>query len=245
MQRDVSAVAALADLSEVLDSWADEARLTFVTLHPLRGALRDHGFVARAASSGGRVVAERVFLATDEGLRSLTNDEVRKLQRDTSSRWRRFRRHFARGFLLFVSAVAFVGCLSVPPDPSRPTEHATGPRASILVGGCPLITPNFLPSGALPGEPRPAGKGRFEWGSGQDRVTEAIGVFGIGDPDEFRIPPDSQQWVNVRGVRALVVPVGDEAAEIAFTWQAGDCPYTVWLAPGHTLAEAITYAAGY
>jgi hypothetical protein len=50
--------------------------------------------------------------------------------------------------------------------------------------------------------------------------------------------------VIVRGANAVVVPVGDErVGEIAITWQAAECPYTIWLAPGTTLEDAIRYAA--
>lgn len=82
------------------------------------------------------------------------------------------------------------------------------------------------------------------WGLGSDRLTEAVGEFGIGDPEELAVPEGAAQHVIVRGARAVVVPLGDEGVgEMAITWRSADCPYTIWLAPGTTLQDAIDYAA--
>jgi len=91
-----------------------------------------------------------------------------------------------------------------------------------------------------------AGDARFAWGQGPDQVVEAVGTFDVGRPETFDIPIGSKQRSEVRGQPALIIPLGDEGVgEVAMIWQSGDCPYTVWLAPGRTLDEAIRYAAGF
>jgi hypothetical protein len=133
-----------------------------------------------------------------------------------------------------------VGC-STPPSPS---PSPSDPAPPIGIGGCELLEPRELLSGGAAGQPTRVGDRRFAWGSGPDRLTEAVGEFGVGDPDSLGIPDGSPQRVIVRGANAVVVPVGDEGVgEIAITWQSAECPYTIWLAPGTTLQDAIRYAA--
>lgn len=133
-----------------------------------------------------------------------------------------------------------VGC-AAPPAPS-PTPSR--PAAPILVGGCELLEPRELLSGGAAGQPTRVGERRFEWGFGPDRLTEAVGEFGIGAPDSLGIPDVSPQRVIVRGTEAVVVPVGDAGVgEVVITWQVAECPYTIWLPPGTTLENAIRYAA--
>jgi hypothetical protein len=133
-----------------------------------------------------------------------------------------------------------VGC-AAPPAPS---PSPSDPAPPIVIGGCELLEPREVLSGGAAGQPTRVGDRRFAWGSGPDRLTEAVGEFGVGDPESLGIPNGSPQRVFVRGANAVVVPVGDEGVgEIAITWQSADCPYTIWLAPGTTLQDAIRYAA--
>jgi hypothetical protein len=91
-----------------------------------------------------------------------------------------------------------------------------------------------------------AGDARFAWGQGPDQLVEAVGTFAVGRPEEFDLPIDSKQRVEVRGEAAVAIPIGDDGVgQVALTWQSGDCPYTVWLAPGHSLDAAIRYAAAF
>ena len=132
-----------------------------------------------------------------------------------------------------------VGC--APQGPSAPAAPSPTP---IMVGSCEVLVPRELMSGAAPGSPRALASGRFEWGIGDDRLTEAVGEFGVGDPSSLGVPEGSPQRVKVRGVDAVVVPVGDEGiGQIVITWQSGACPYTLWLAPGATIERAADYAA--
>jgi hypothetical protein len=63
-------------------------------------------------------------------------------------------------------------------------------------------------------------------------------------PEELGIPPGHPQRVIVRGRDAVVVPVGDEGvSEIVITLRDGACPFTIWLARGTSLRQAIDYAA--
>lgn len=111
------------------------------------------------------------------------------------------------------------------------------------MGGCELLEPRELVSGAPAGPPTQVGERRFQWGGGRDEVVEAVGEFGVGSVDSFGLPPNSPERVRVRDVDAVVIPVGDEGVgQVAVTWQVRDCPYTLWLAPGTTLDEAIAYA---
>lgn len=139
-----------------------------------------------------------------------------------------------------VLLVALVSGCASPPAPPTPSE----PAVPIVIGGCELLEPRGLLSGDASGQPTRIGDRRFVWGSGPDRLTEAVGEFGVGHPDSFGIPGESVQRVSIRGADAVVLPVGDEGVgEIAITWQAKACPYTIWLAPGTSLEDAIGYAA--
>lgn len=228
----------LADLGDVLDEWTDERRSSTVTLHPLRGNLKDRGFLAVARSLTGEVIVQRVFLETEEGLRALTEGEMKWLQDDGP--WARFRRRLST-FALALVIAAIAACGSTI---GSPTVSPVAPSFLFTVGNCEALVPQSLPSGAQPGTPRREGEGQVSWGGGSDQVTEAVNEFGVGDPLTLGVPPDSRQWVTVRGERALVVPIGEEGiGQIAITWRAGDCPYTIWLARGHTLEDGLRYAA--
>jgi hypothetical protein len=81
------------------------------------------------------------------------------------------------------------------------------------------------------------------WGNGGDRVTQGVEV---GNPDEWDLPPGHPQVTAVRGIRAVVIPVGDAPeSEIQIIWRAGACRYTVWIGPGLTIGQAGAYANAY
>lgn len=230
----------LADLGDVLDEWTDELRSLTVTLHPLRGDLKDRGFLGVARSASGAPIVQRMFLETDEGLRALTEAELKQLLA-ADGPWRRLRRR-----LLSILALSFLiaGTAACGSTIVSPTDSPAPPSAPLIVGQCEALVPRALPSGADPGPPRRDGEGRVSWGIGSDQVVEAVNEFGVGDPVTLGVSPDSTQWVTVRGARALVVPIGEEGVgQVAITWRTGDCPYTVWLAPGRTLDDGIRYAA--
>lgn len=125
-----------------------------------------------------------------------------------------------------------------------PTDSPAAPSAPFVVGQCEALVPKALPSGAEPGPARREGESRVSWGVGSDRIVEAVNEFGVGDPATLGVSPDSAQWVSVRGARGLVVPIGEEGVgQVAISWRVGACPYTLWLAPGHTLDDGIRYAA--
>jgi len=239
----MSVISDLADLGEALDHWDDETRSAVITLFPLRGRLRDRGFLAVSKNRDGQIIVERVFMLTDEGLRALTVHESRRLVL-ADRPWRRLWRQLVSVFTLsIVSAVVLVACRVDSANPSGPAASTPTP---FFIGRCEVLVPRMLPSGAAPGAPTPAGEARLSWGSGSDRVVEAVGVFGVGDPTQFGVPQTSRQWVSVRGSPGIVVPVGEESrGEIAVTWQTADCPYTVWLTPGHNLEDGIRYAADF
>ncbi len=142
---------------------------------------------------------------------------------------------------LFVALA--VGCVPqapavTPADPS-PTPTPT------LIGSCELLVPRELPSGAAPGAPRVLATGRV-WGIGDDALVLSVGQFRpgvVGGPPAFGLPEGHPQRVRVRGVDAEVYLVGDDGVgSIGIIWQRGDCPYTLWLADGTTVAEAADYA---
>lgn len=148
--------------------------------------------------------------------------------------------------LLSNFALAFVVPTLAACGATMSSPAVSPPAASFLftVGQCVAIAPQALPSGAEAGAPRREADGRVSWGVGPDRVVEAVSEFGVGDPATLGVPPDSRQWVTVRGERALVVLIGEEGVgQIAISWRAGDCPYTIWLSPGHTLEDGLRYAA--
>lgn len=156
--------------------------------------------------------------------------------------WRRMRRHLVSisALIFLVGSMAACGSTILSPDASS----AAPPSAPFVVGQCEALVPQALPSGAEPGPPRREGEGRVSWGVGSDRIIEAVNEFGVGDPVTLGVSPTSRQWVTIRGAQALVVPIGDDGVgQVAITWSAGDCPYTVWLAPGRTLDDGIQYAA--
>lgn len=240
LHRTVPQLGDLADLGDVLDEWTDELRSSTVTLHPLRGDLKDRGFLGVARSGSGALIVQRIFLETDEGLRALTEAEMKQLLA-ADGPWRRLRRR-----LLSILALTFlvVGMAACGSTNISPTDSPAAPSAPFVVGQCEALVPRALPSGAEPGPPRLEGQGRVSWGVGSDQVGEAVNEFGVGDPATFGVAPDSRQWVAIRGARALVIPIGEEGVgQVAITWSAGDCPYTLWLAPGHTLDDGIRYAA--
>lgn len=112
-----------------------------------------------------------------------------------------------------------------------------------MIGRCEFRIPRELVSGATPRSARAMEPGRFQWGIGEDTVVEAVGEFGVGDPESLGVPPGSPQRVTVRGAPAIIVPIGDEGiGQFAITWRSGDCPYTLWLPRGTTLERAADYA---
>lgn len=114
----------------------------------------------------------------------------------------------------------------------------------MLIDGCEVMRPRELMSGAPAGSLRMMGPGTFEWGAGEDAVGVAVGQFRAGDPASLDLPRDSPQRVQVRGDPAVIIPIGDEGiGQIAIAWRSGDCPYTLWLAPGVTIEEAADFAA--
>ena len=158
--------------------------------------------------------------------------------------WRRVWRQVASAISLsIILAAVLSACVFDRSSASNPPVSASTP---IFVRECEVLVPRTLPSGAAPGEPNPAGDGRFSWGFGADRVVEAVDEPGVGDPATQGVPRTSKQWVSIRGSPGLVIPVGDDGVgEITITWLAGECAYVVWLAPGHTLDEAIRYAGNF
>lgn len=233
--RTVSELGKLADRTSVLDEWPDDERRTLVTLYALDGELREQGFMAVASNAAGRTVAERIFMFNHEGLRALTPPEAQRLVPRPG-----LRRRLRSVLSVLALGLLFVGCGSTGPTVSP----AGGSPTAFEVNGCPVVAPKTLPSGAPAGEPVTAADGRIAWGAGTDLVIEAIGQLALGDPDTLGVPPDSDQRVEIRGNPGVVLPIGDEGVgEIAIVWEAGSCRYTIWLAPGERLKEAITYAA--
>ncbi len=230
----------VADLGEILDEWTDELRSSTVTLHPLRGDLKDRGFLGVARSESGTLIVQRIFLETDEGLRALTEAEMKKLLPAGGSWQRMWRR-----LMSIMALISLVGSSAACGSPIlSPGASSAAPSAPFVIGQCEALVPRALPSGAQPGPPRRDGQRRVSWGVGSDRIIEAVNEFGVGDPVTLGVSPDSRQWVTVRRAQALVVPVGDEGVgQVAITWRLGDCPYTIWLAPGRTLDDGIQYAA--
>lgn len=166
-------------------------------------------------------------------VKALTSEEIRGLRAGTG-------RFSLPGFLArFVVLVAMVAACGQPPPPSTFISASPSP---IVVRGCELLEPTVLISGMRPGPVQRIGPDRFAWGSGLDHLTEAV-EFAIGHPDSFGIPDGSPQRVIVRGEPAVVVAVGDDGVgQVVITWLAGDCPYTVWLAAGVTMEQAVAYA---
>lgn len=194
---------------------------------------------AVARSFAGDWLSNGSSLKPTKGLRALTNEEMKRLVA-ADGRWGRIRR------LLLNFALAFAVATIAACDSTMVSPAVSPPAPSFLftVGQCEAIVPQALPSGAEAGVPSREADGRVSWGVGPDRVVEAVNEFGVGDPATLGVPPDSRQWVTVRGERALVVLIGDEGVgQIAISWRAGDCPYTIWLSPGHTLDDGLRYAA--
>lgn len=159
----------------------------------------------------------------------------------TDGPWQRMRRR-----LLSIVALTFLvgGMAACGSTIASPSASPAAPSAPFVVGQCEALVPRALPSGAEPGPPMRESEGRVSWGVGSDRIIEAVNEFGVGDPVTLGVSPDSNQWVTVRGAQALVVPIGDDGVgQVVITWSAGDCPYTMWLAPGRTLDDGIRYAA--
>lgn len=166
-------------------------------------------------------------------VKALTSDEVRDLRTGSG---RLSRVGFLPRLMVFVAIV--VACGQPPP----PSTFASASPSPIVVRGCELLEPTVLISGMRPGPVQRVGLDRFAWGSGQDHLTMAV-EFAIGHPDSFAIPDGSPQRVLVRGASAVVVPVGDDGVgQVAITWLADECPYTVWLAAGVTVEQAAAYA---
>lgn len=140
--------------------------------------------------------------------------------------------------------LTIAACGQTPP----PSSTNVAPSAPMLINGCEVLWPRELVSGAPARSFRMVGPGTFEWGAGEDAVGVAVGQFPDGDPDgdpeSFDLPPNSPQRVQVRGDPAVIIPIGDEGiGQIAIAWRSGDCPYTLWLAPGVTIEEAADFAA--
>lgn len=203
-----------------------------MAVYEYRGIHRGTRSAAYARSRSGAPVDERIP-ASPEG---------RQLK-SAGRPWRRARRHLATVLALVAFAAVGVGCS--PQPPTHPPNGSATPDP-IIMNGCEAVAPRVLPSGARPGDPTPAGDGRIAWGIGKDRIVEAVGQMPFGPLEGFNVPPASDQWVEIRGVRALVLPIGDAPfGEIVITWQSGRCGYTLWLSRGQTLDEAIRYAAAF
>ena len=237
----------LFDATETLDRWHDERRGYDVSLHPLVGDLRGTGFAAVARSAGGELRFARIIAVRQGEVRALTSREIGALRRKGPRSWGGLLGRLAGA--LFV--VLVVGCASPTPTltPAAPSPTPT------VIWGCELLVPRELPSGAAPGPLLVLGPGAFGWGIGTDRMgdwhpdalTLEVGKFGVEDWAYWLDPPDVReghpQRVEVRGVDAFVYLVGDDGVgSIGIIWQRGDCPYTLWLADGTTVAEAADYA---
>jgi hypothetical protein len=106
--------------------------------------------------------------------------------------------------------------------------------------GCPVLTPRVLPSGAAPGEPSFV-EGNRVWGQGTDRIALAAGEAPLGSPAEWLADPAVPRTV-VRGLEAAIVAIGDGGVgEMAILWRQEGCTYTLWLAPGTTVEQAMAY----
>lgn len=76
--------------TEVLDAWRDD-RDRRIVLYGLATPYRGRGFVARATDRSGRLVAERYFIETDEGLEATGLSSARRLLHPTRPRLLRMR----------------------------------------------------------------------------------------------------------------------------------------------------------
>jgi hypothetical protein len=110
--------------------------------------------------------------------------------------------------------------------------------------GCRPIPPSELPSGAPIGDPDEdvyAGGTQVTWGSGSDQIRQVIGPDFL-DPSR---PPIS--FVAVRGQPAAIfsIDAADGGSDLALSWQLGGCSYTVLLARGKSVDDAVMFAARY
>ena len=194
-----------------------------MTLYAYAHPFRKRGFGAEARKLDGEFVAEKFFVETAQGLEATNSRGARQLLQSSNNLLRRL--FGALGTLLL--AVLLLGC-GQPSGSSPPA--------------CDPIPPAELPSGAAPGEPQYVvweGVRHAVWGSGNDEITQIVVV-----DDAASVGGDAN--ATVRGQPAVVLPVGDPPlGEITIAWSEAGCRHTVWMAPGHTLDDAVQYAARY
>lgn len=109
-----------------------------------------------------------------------------------------------------------------------------------IIAGCQPVVPGELPSGAAPGtltEGVSGGAKQAVWGSGDDLVDEAIGIWKFGDGDVLLAD------VKVRGAPGHVYEAGIDGQEgLGLVWTENGCDYTVTVAPSVTAEELVEYA---
>lgn len=130
--------------------------------------------------------------------------------------------------------------------------HTVKSGGQSTLAGCPVLAPVELPSGAPTTAARDNTQSpgqQVSWGSGTDTVTQRIDI----QEAAFEMPPvDEVAEVLVRGHMGFVTIVTDWPQSIdpadpivQIGWAEGDCLYTVWLAPGVALDEALEFAGRY
>ena len=113
--------------------------------------------------------------------------------------------------------------------------------------GCNPIAPAELPSGGDAGQSvtvEASPRQIVSWGLGNDRVTQAVGWYGLGTNEEF--PPSDGVATPIRGTEGHLQSTEElPNGTAAVSWEEGDCLYTVWLEPGYSTDEVVEYAARY
>ncbi len=230
--------AELVDRSQVLDAWVDPDRRTRILLHPLSGPFRDRGFVASAHDADGHVVNERYFVLRTDSVQALGYSEARRALRSTS--------RSLIGRLLGVGlALTLAGCGGVT-NTIDPASTGEGGQASTDASSqCEPIPPSQLPSGAAPGEPvvtRTGPEYTVVWGSGSNKITQAVGWFGLGSNDDF--PPADAAETTIRDTTGYLQTTEElPTGSAVISWAEGACLYTIWLEPGFSEDKAIEYAS--
>jgi hypothetical protein len=115
----------------------------------------------------------------------------------------------------------------------RACDHLAEPVE--MAGDCPVIPPEFLPSGAgiTTGRPFPGQPRTVSWGAGEDTVIQEVGERGGSAALKDGVD------VTVRGY-----PGKARSASPEFAWVEDGCPYHVTL-PGQGEYVAIDYATVY